>query len=390
MNKLTVSRKEQKLREKARKQSEIRRLKSEEMYTLSQGKLMVMRFMRNKLAVFGLVVLIMVYIMAVFCEFFAPYDGNTMYAKYKYMPPQRVNWTDETGKFVGPYVYAIEIGYDPVTFQPTYEENKELKANIRFFVRGDPYKMLGLFYSDIHLFGTGDPDIPLFLLGTDSIGRDLLSRIFIGTRISSSVGLIGVFISFLLGLILGGISGYFGGVADMVVQRIIDFIISLPTIPIWMAIAAAVPNTWPVLKTYFCVVLILSLMGWTGLARVVRSKFMSLKNEDFVRAARVVGASNMRIIMKHMVPTFTSHLIASLSLSVPGMILGETSLSYLGIGLRPPAISWGILLSDMQNLRNIALYPWMMIPGIFIVITVMSFNFVGDGLRDAADPYSYS
>ena len=271
-----------------------------------------------------------------------------------------------------------------------YEENREIRAKIRFLVRGDEHKVLGLFSTDMHLFGTGNPDVPMFLFGTDSIGRDLLSRIFMGTRISSTVGLVGVLVGFVLGLILGGISGYFGVVPDMVIQRIIDFIISLPTIPIWMAIAAAVPNTCPVLRTYFCVVLILSLMGWTGLARVVRSKFISLKNEDFVRAARVVGASNMRIIMKHMVPTFTSYLIASLSLSVPGMILGETSLSYLGIGLRAPAISWGILLSDMQNIRNIALYPWMMIPGIFIVITVMSFNFLGDGLRDAADPYSYS
>ena len=383
-----VSRKEQQLREKARQQSE--RRKGEETYTLSQGKLMIMRFRRNKLAIFGLIVLIMVYTMAIFCDFFAPYDGNTMYAQYKYMPPQKVHWFDENGTFLGPYVYALQVGYDPVTFQPVYEENREIRAKIRFLVRGDEHKVLGLFSTDMHLFGTGNPDVPMFLFGTDSIGRDLLSRIFMGTRISSTVGLVGVLVSFVLGLILGGISGYFGGVPDMVIQRIIDFIISLPTIPIWMAIAAAVPNTWPVLRTYFCVVLILSLMGWTGLARVVRSKFISLKNEDFVRAARVVGASNMRIIMKHMVPTFTSYLIASLSLSVPGMILGETSLSYLGIGLRAPAISWGILLSDMQNIRNIALYPWMMIPGIFIVITVMSFNFLGDGLRDAADPYSYS
>lgn len=390
MQEQKISRKELKLRAKAMEQSQ-RRKDEAELYSLSQTKLMMMRFFRNKLAVFGMVVLILVYIMAAFCDFFAPYDGNTMYAKYKYMPPQRVHWVDpETDKFVGPFVYGIKIGYDPVTFQPRYEEDTAVKESIKFLVKGDTHKLIGLFETDLHLFGTGNPDVPMFLFGTDSIGRDLLSRIFIGTRISSTVGLVGVMVSFVLGLLLGGISGYFGGWADTVIQRVIDFMISLPTIPIWMAIAAAVPNNWPVLKTYFCVVLILSLMGWTGLARTVRSKFVALKNEDFVRAARVVGASDMRIIMKHMVPTFTSHLIASLSLSVPGMILGETSLSYLGIGLRPPAISWGILLSDMQNIRNIALYPWMMIPGIFIILTVMSYNFLGDGLRDAADPYSYS
>ena len=384
-----ISRKERKLRQKAMEQSRRRRDEAE-LYSMSQSRLMWMRFRRNKLAMFGLVVLAIVYVTAAFCDFFAPYDGNTMYAQYKYMPPQKVHWRDEEGKFTGPFVYAIKIGYDMKTFQPLYEEDTSRKAPIRFFVHGDPHKLLGFIDTDVHLFGTGEKDVPMLLFGTDSIGRDLFSRILIGTRISSTVGLVGVFLSFILGLILGGISGYFGGVPDMIIQRVIDFMISLPTIPIWMAIAAAVPNTWPVLKVYFCVVVILSLMGWTGLARTVRSKFIALKNEDFVRAARVVGASSWRIIMKHMVPTFTSHLIASLSLSVPGMILGETSLSYLGIGLRPPAISWGILLSEMQSIRNIALYPWMMIPGIFIILTVMSYNFLGDGLRDAADPYSYS
>ena len=245
----------------------------------------------------------------------------------------------------------------------------------------------------MHLFGVKEAAGPnggiygVYLFGTDQAGRDLFSRTLIGAQISATVGLIGVLLSFFLGLIMGGLSGYLGGTVDVIIQRIIDFVISLPTIPLWMALAAAVPSNWPVTKTYFCITLILSLVGWPSLARTVRSKFMSLKNEDYVKAARVAGASTPRIIAKHMVPMFTSHLIASLSLSIPGMILGETSLSFLGLGLRAPAVSWGVLLADAQKFRNVALYPWTLIPGLFVVVTVMAFNFVGDGLRDAADPY---
>jgi peptide/nickel transport system permease protein len=378
-----ITRKELKLRKQAQERGKLRA--SEQYFTMKQWQLIKARFFRNHLAVFGSIVLVIIYFIALFCGFLAPYGINTMRENLRYLPPMRIHIFHE-GKARSPFVYGLIESYHPETYKQMYVENKEEINTIKFFVRGESYKIAGLILGNVHLFGTEYGSVHLF--GTDSMGRDLFSRCLVGAQISCTVGFIGVIISFGIGLVLGGLSGYIGGVLDTVIQRIIDFIISLPTLPLWMALAAAVPANWPITRVYFTIVIILSLVGWTGLARVVRSKFMSLKNEEFVKAARISGTSTMGIIMRHMVPMFTSHLIASLTLSVPGMILGETSLSFLGIGLRPPAVSWGVLLADAQTIRNVALYPWILFPCIFIIITVMCFNFLGDGLRDAADPYA--
>ena len=365
----------------------------DEIYVASQFKLTVMRFKRNKLAVVGFIFLCLIYFIALFAGFLAPYGKQDYNQKITNMSPKGIHIRDEEGNWDWPFVYEIKQGYDPITFAPMYEVNTEAKEYVKLFVKGTPYNFLGMFEWDTHLFGVENAEGPtggvfgIYLFGTDQAGRDLSSRTLIGAQISATVGLVGVALSFIFGLTLGGLAGYLGGMVDVVISRIIDFVISIPTIPLWMALAAAVPSNWPVTKTYFCITIILSLVGWPGLARTVRSKFMSLKNEDYVRSARVAGASTFRIIIKHMVPMFLSHLIASLSLSVPGQILGETSLSFLGLGLRAPAVSWGVLLADAQKFRNVAMYPWTLIPGVFVIITVMAFNFVGDGLRDAADPY---
>jgi peptide/nickel transport system permease protein len=275
---------------------------------------------------------------------------------------------------------------DMATFRTTHEVDTSKKYPIYFFVEGDPYKLWGIFPSNRHLFGVKEGKFLLF--GSDNKGNDLLSRIIHGGRISLSVGLLGIAISFLIGVTIGGISGYFGGVVDIVIQRLIEFIRSVPTLPLWMALSVALPANWSIVQVYFGIVVILSLVGWTGLARVVRGKFMALREEEYIMAAALNGSNERRIIFKHMLPSFTSHIIASLTLSVPDMILGETALSFIGLGLQPPAISWGVLLQDAQYIRVMADAPWLLIPGLFIVITILCFNFVGDGLRDAADPYA--
>jgi peptide/nickel transport system permease protein len=380
---IKANRNELRLRKKALEQSKIRA--DEEFYTMKQWELVKARFMKNRLAIVGLVMVVIVYAMAAFCRFLAPYSPTLSRAELRYLPPMKIHLFHE-GTFEGPFVYGLVEGYDPVTYKQIYTDNKEEINHIKFFIKGEPYKMMGFIPGSVHLFGTERGSVHIF--GTDPLGRDLFSRCLAGSEISSTVGFIGVMISFVLGLVIGGLSGYLGGMFDTIVMRIIDFIISIPTLPLWMALAAAVPANWPIVRVYFTIVIILSFVGWTGLARVVRSKFMSLNNEEFVKSARISGTSTINIIMRHMVPMFTSHLIASITLSVPGMILGETSLSFLGIGLRAPAVSWGVLLSDAQNIRNVALYPWTMFPCIFIIFTVMGFNFLGDGLRDAADPYA--
>ena len=361
--------------------------KKERLLVASQWQLMRWKFFRHKLAVIGLVLLIILYGAAVFAEFVSPHDPHAYNADRKYHPPMRMRFVDAEGSFhLRPFVYRYIETQDPVTLLRSYEPDTSTRYPIRMFVRGDEYEMWGLFAGSLHLFGADGTD--WYVFGTDKLGRDVLSRIIYGSRVSLSIGLVGVAVSFFLGIVIGGISGYVGGVTDTVIQRIIEFLRSIPKLPLWMALSIALPPDWSMIKVYFGISIILSLIGWTGLARVVRGKFLALREEDFVMAARLHGASEGRIIFVHLLPSFLSHVIASLTISIPNMILGETALSFIGLGLQAPAISWGVLLQQAQAIRVLATSTWLLIPGIFIIITVLSFNFVGDGLRDAADPYS--
>ena len=360
----------------------------EKIFVASPRQLMWWRFRRHRMALLSGVVLILLYMAALTWEFLAPYDPLRHDVQSAYAPPQGIRFFDEEGFSFRPFVYGLKGARDPETFRKTYEVDKTVKHPIKFMVQGDSYKFWGLFESDLHLFGLEDKEGAVFLLGADRLGRDVLSRLLAATRISVSIGLVGVILSFVLGIMFGGISGLYGGTADIVIQRVIEFIRAMPSIPLWLALSAAIPKDWPVTRVYFAITIILSLIGWTGLARVVRGRFLSLREEDFVQAARFAGASEGRIIVRHMTPSFMSHIIASLTLAVPSMILSETSLSFLGLGMRPPALSWGVLLREAQNLQAVALAPWLLAPGLLVVIAVLAFNFVGDGLRDAADPYA--
>jgi peptide/nickel transport system permease protein len=358
----------------------------ERYYVANQWQLIWRRFIRHRLALVGGAILIVLYTIVLFCDFLAPNSPQETSTAHIYAPPQRIRFFDMEGRFhVKPFVYGYLQTTDEITWERIYEPDPAEMHPVRFFVRGHPYKLLGLIPTDIHLFGAvGEP---IYLFGADELGRDLFSRTMYAARISLSIGLVGVGLTFILGCLLGGISGYFGGNVDLVIQRIIELLISIPVIPFWMGLSAALPSEWPPLQVYFGITVILSLIGWTSLARVVRGKLLELRETDFVMAARISAAPSGAIIRRHLLPGFMSYLIVSLTLSVPWMILGETSLSFLGLGLRPPVVSWGVLLKAAQNFRTVVLHPWMLIPGLFVIIAVLAFNFVGDGLRDAADPY---
>ena len=359
----------------------------ERYYLASQWELMWRKFKKHGLAKISLVILGLFYLMALLCEFISPYGLESYNRRYTYCQPQGLHFFDEEGFHLRPFVYGIKTERDPKTLRRHYSEDRTTRYPLHFFVRGEEYEFWGLWKTDRHLFGVKDSDGVVFLLGTDKMGRDLLSRIIYGARISLSIGLIGVLLSLILGIIIGGISGYFGGLADTAIQRVIEIIRSFPTIPLWMALSAALPMHMPPIQVYFGITVILSLIGWTGLARVIRGKFISMREEDYVMAAKIAGCTDARIIRTHLVPGFLSYIIVNLTLSIPNMILAETSLSFLGLGLRSPVTSWGVLLKEAQTVQTISLYPWLLLPVLCVVVTVLAFNFLGDGLRDSADPY---
>ena len=353
----------------------------------SQWQLIWTKFKRHRVAVVGGIIVLLFYLVAIFAEFLAPYSPYHRTVAYATGPPTFIHLRDQEGKFHWPFIYGTKQERDMETFGFVYTVDKTKGYRLQFFVRGDPYEMWGLWESDLHLFGV-EGEGRIYLLGADVQGRDLFSRIIYGSRISLSIGLIGIALSFGLGLTLGAISGYFGGIADIIIQRIIEVLICIPSLPLWMSLSAAIPLNWSVTQVFFAITVILSVIGWTGLARVVRGKLFSLREEEFVIAAKLDGVRAGRIMFRHMLPSFSSHIIAAATLAIPGMILGETALSFLGIGLRAPAISWGVLLQGGQNINAVASTPWLLLPVIFVVIVVLAFNFLGDGLRDAADPYT--
>jgi len=366
---------------------QIAELEEERVSVATQWQLMWWRFRRHRLAMLGTAVVLAFYAAVLFADFLAYADPGASEAQRGLLPPQRIHWMLD-GRFT-PHVYGLAGKRDPATFKRVYTPDPSQKVPVRFFAHGFEYRLLGVLPTTRHLIGVegARPEDTLFLLGTDEQGRDLWSRLMYGTRTSLTIGLVGVAFSLVLGVMLGGVSGLYGGLADTVIQRVIEIVRSIPTIPLWMGLAAALPNDWTVMQVYFAITIIISLVGWTELARVVRGRFLALREEDFVTAAVLAGSSQMRIIVHHLVPSFLSHIIAATTLAIPAMIISETSLSFLGLGLRPPAISWGVLLQQAQNIQALAISPWLLVSAVPVIIVILALNFMGDGLRDAADPY---
>ena len=355
----------------------------------SQWQLTWWRFKKHKLALTSGFIVFFIYFIALFAQFIAPFSTERKIPKLAYAPPQTLQFLDENnGEFYFDlFVYDYSTVIDTLSLKRTFTVNRERKIPVGFFVKGEPYKLFGLITLERHLIGPIDKQAPMFLLGADRLGRDLMSRIIYGTRISMSIGLVGVILSLIIGVLLGGISAYYGGTTDLIIQRVMEILRSMPTIPLWMGLAAAIPDFWSPELVYFMITIILSVIGWTWLAQAVRGKFYSLKTEDFVIAAKLDGCSEIQVIIYHMIPSFISHIIATLTLAIPQMIIAETALSFLGIGLRPPVVSWGVLLREAQNVRVLATSPWLFLPGIAVVVAVLALNFLGDGIRDASDPY---
>ena len=376
------------LNKRYRRNKARRQVVAEQLQGASQFQLMRVKFRKHRVAMLSLYLLGVFYFVAIFAEFMVPYDTAQRFGDAIYASPTKIHFFDAEGKLTTPFFYSTKSKVDPATFRYVSVTIDETQVNrVRFFAETEPYKILGLVPMNRRLYSV-EGDQPVFFLGADQLGRDLLSRIIYASRVSLFVGFGGVIISFGLGILLGGISGFSGGVVDITIQRMIELLMCMPQIPLWMALSAAIPTEWTGIQTYFAITLVLSLVGWTGLARVVRGKILSMREEDYVIAARISSATNLSIIFRHLLPGITSYLVVHVTISIPYMILGETTLSFLGLGIRVPDVSWGSLLQQAQDVIVITNYPWLLLPAVFVVSAVILFNFIGDGLRDAADPYT--